>query len=1061
MVANTMPLLRNAKRFRWYIIPILVLLTLSAFQNQLQQSHAALAVPSEDFVNFESGQVHPLDMTPDGSKLLAVNTANNSLEVFEISAAGLIYRASIPVGVDPVSVRVRNNNEAWVANVISDDVSIVDLNLNAVVRTLETENEPSDIVFAGSPLKAFVSCAERESIQIFDLSDLSQAPQEVLLIGEQPRAMAVSPDGMTVYTAFFESGNQSTVINGNTSAESGLTSPQGGTTTIANDITNTNGPYGGAVPVPNNGTGFLPSLNPSLPAKTNTQSLVVRKNAANQWLDDNGGNWTNIVSGGQGIRQNGWDLKDRDVAILNANTLALTYQKHLGNILMAMAVNPTTGQLSVVGTDANNEVRFEPNLNGVFLRVNISQFTPGNSSNTISDLNPHINYSTASSPLGERQKSIGDPRGIAWKSSGNEGFVTGMGSNNVIVIDANGNRSLSQPITVGEGPTGIILDESKGLAYVLNRFSATISSIDLNTYQETGQIGFYDPTPQAIKTGRKHLYNTHLGSGHGHIACGSCHVDGKWDRLAWDLGNPAGAMDTVNGIAFHPLKGLKVTQSLVDILDKGEGTLHWRGDKQSFFDFAGAFNHLQGTDLPLDSAGMQEFEDFLRSLYHPPNPYRPFRPISDSPTIRMKNGKIRGAGTNFQTIQTSVPLFVSIQFNCSLCHLANSGRGEVAPDYLQNENIAADLRTTYRKLGFYYNSDESTSGFGMLADGVMETWFNQVGAPDYLGDYQAEVLAWAGGIDSTNSAASFQFAGVHEANDSHAALGLQHTLNGSIGTGAEVDELRDLVNEFDELGLIVKGIYQGNARGFYLTDGNNYQSDSLGQTATHAQLKNAALNSNEPLTWTIVHKQEEIREGVDRNSNGIFDRDEGFSFPVEWLEFSAIQQGEDGLLTWITAAEEGNNYFIVERSSEGKAFRPIGEREANGDTQSISSYNFTDRNILNLGTDKIRYRIKQVDLDGVFSYSKTVELPLKGEQPIVLNAYPNPVSDVLNLQLKSIDAVLIELSISNNLGQIVWRGQSQKEEDQISISTAKWARGVYYLRVEGDSYTELIKVVKN
>ncbi|MFK7922070.1 MAG: T9SS type A sorting domain-containing protein [Bacteroidia bacterium] len=1060
MFITTMFPLARAKKIRWYLIPVLVLLTLSAFQNQLQQANSSLAVPNETFVNFESGQVHPLDMTPDGSKLLAVNTANNSLEVFEVSPTGLIYRASIPVGVDPITVRVRNNNEAWVANVISDDVSIVDLNQNVVIRTLETENEPSDIVFAGSPLKAFVSCAERESIQIFDLSDLSATPQEELLIGEQPRAMAVSPDGNTVYTAFFESGNQTTVINGNTSAEAGLTSPQGGTTTIVNDVINTNGPYGGAVPVPNNGTAFQPTLNPSLPVKTNTQSLVVRKNASNQWLDDNGGNWTNIVSGGQGIRQNAWDMKDRDVAVLNANTLALSYQNHLGNILMAMAVNPSTGKVSVVGTDAFNEVRFEPNLNGVFLRVNISQFTAGNASNNIVDLNSHLDYSTASSPLAERQKSLGDPRGIAWKTDGSQGYITGMGSNNVIVVDANGSRVLAQPITVGEGPTGIILDETRGVAYVLNRFGATISSIDLNTQQELGQLGFYDPTPEAIKTGRKHLYNTHLGSGHGHISCGSCHVDGKWDRLAWDLGNPAGEMEIVDTISFHPLKGLKVTQSLVDILDKGDGTLHWRGDKQSFFDFAGAFNHLQGTDAPLDNAGMQEFEDFLRSLYHPPNPYRPYRVITDSPTSRMKNGKIRGTGTNFQTIQTSVPLFVSIQFNCSLCHLANSGRGKSGA-YLENENIAADLRTTYRKLGFYYNSDESTAGFGMLADGVMETWFNQVGAPDYLGDYQAEVLAWAGGIDSTNSAASFQFPGVHSAQDSHAALGLQATLNGSIGTGSEVNELRDLANEFDELGLIVKGIYQGKARGFYLTGGNAYQSDSLGQTATHTQLKNAAQSTNEPLTWTIVHKQEEIREGVDRNSNGIFDQDEGFSFPVEWLEFTAIQEGEDGLLTWVTASEEGNEYFVVERALENSPFRKIGEREALGESQSVATYTFTDPNIMQLGSAKLRYRIKQVDLDGVFSYSKVVQLNLTQNQVIFVNAYPNPVSDNLNLFVRSPQESSVQLSISNTRGQIVWRSQTQQKESLQQIDASKWASGVYYLRVESDTYSEVLKVVKH
>ena len=161
-------------------------------------------VPVDQFVNFESAHVHPLELTQDGSKLLSANTANNTLEVFSVDTnGGLVNTASIPVGQDPVSVRVRNNNEAWVANVISDTVSIVDLDNSVVVRTLQTADEPSDIVFAGTPARAFVSCAERESVQVFDLSNLDAAPEEILLIGEQPRAMAVSPDGNTVYTALF------------------------------------------------------------------------------------------------------------------------------------------------------------------------------------------------------------------------------------------------------------------------------------------------------------------------------------------------------------------------------------------------------------------------------------------------------------------------------------------------------------------------------------------------------------------------------------------------------------------------------------------------------------------------------------------------------------------------------------------------------------------------------------------------------------------------------------------------------------------------------------------
>ncbi len=68
----------------------------------------------QSFVNWESPHVSPIDLTPDGSTLLAVNTADNRLDVDTITSAGvgLIHAGSIPVGLDPVSVRARTDTEA-------------------------------------------------------------------------------------------------------------------------------------------------------------------------------------------------------------------------------------------------------------------------------------------------------------------------------------------------------------------------------------------------------------------------------------------------------------------------------------------------------------------------------------------------------------------------------------------------------------------------------------------------------------------------------------------------------------------------------------------------------------------------------------------------------------------------------------------------------------------------------------------------------------------------------------------------------------------------------------
>ena len=873
------------------------------FERKSEEGVAKTAVPVSDFTNFESAHVHPIDLTPDGTKLLAVNTANNSLEVFTLSAAGMVHSATIPVGLDPVTVRARTNTEAWVVCQVSDEISIVDLALKATVRSVLTENEPADLVFAGSPQKAFVSCAEQERVQVFDPANLNNAPIDVLLKGEQPRALAVSPDGSTVYCAFFESGNRTTVLNGNAFHANGFCSPQGGCTTVPNDVTNPAGPYGGAVPVPNAGAGFNPPMNPNNPAMQGNHSLVVRKNGANQWMDDNGGNWTNMITGNVAgkARQVGWDMPDRDVAIINANapsTAGVTYKSTLGNILMAMSVRPGTGELFVVGTDATNEVRFEPNLRGKFLRVNVSRFTPPTGSVTITDLNPHINYTTHTSPPAIRKQSVGDPRAIVWLADGSKAYVAGMGSNNVITINATGARSTPEPITVGEGPTGIVMDQVRQRAYVLNRFGASVSTIDLTTDKETYRTGFFDPTPLVIKTGRKHLYDTHLGSGHGHISCGSCHVDSRWDRLAWDLGDPAGNMVTVNDPAgnktFHPMKGLKTTQFLIDIINRGTGKLHWRGDKAGFPDFAGAFSDLQGNDAPMDAASMQEFSDFLAATWYVPNPYRTIRPDTSliAATVERMNSpnRVRFTGTTFQTVpQAGVKIFVAVNINCSHCHQTGSGRGHLpgngstsgtgSPAIVNmtlNTNMTPDLRSTYRKNGFFYSTTECTTGFGMMSDGVMETRFNQGGTAHYLGDYEPELLSWSGGITQANSPPSHAFDLVHPTQDALPAVGMRMTINGSVGSVGRVGSLRNWVNKYPtDYALVVKGRYNGELRGFYYLGADNYQPDQNGAAAvTHAQLLAHAQAGN-PLTWTIVHPNTKIRHGVDRDSDGTFDYVDG------------------------------------------------------------------------------------------------------------------------------------------------------------------------------------------
>ena len=119
---------------------------------------------STGFTHFESGPVRPLALSSDGLRLYAVNTPDNRLEVFDVSGATPLPLASIPVGLEPVAVALRDDGEAWVVNQLSDSISIVDLaSTPARVRqTLWVGDEPRDIVFAGGESKrAFITAAHR------------------------------------------------------------------------------------------------------------------------------------------------------------------------------------------------------------------------------------------------------------------------------------------------------------------------------------------------------------------------------------------------------------------------------------------------------------------------------------------------------------------------------------------------------------------------------------------------------------------------------------------------------------------------------------------------------------------------------------------------------------------------------------------------------------------------------------------------------------------------------------------------------------------------------------
>ena len=171
---------------------------------------AGLSLAAQSFVNFEAKQTSPVRLSPDGSRLFAVNTPDNRLSIFDVTRPqNPVLIAEIPVGLDPVSVQPLNNDEAWVVNEVSDSVSVVSVARRAVVDTLGVKDEPADVVFAGG--RAFVTASRNNQVVVFDVATHA-ALTNIPVFGSTPRALAVSANGTRVYAAFALSGNRTTLV---------------------------------------------------------------------------------------------------------------------------------------------------------------------------------------------------------------------------------------------------------------------------------------------------------------------------------------------------------------------------------------------------------------------------------------------------------------------------------------------------------------------------------------------------------------------------------------------------------------------------------------------------------------------------------------------------------------------------------------------------------------------------------------------------------------------------------------------------------------------------------
>lgn len=184
------------------------------------------------------------------------------------------------------------------------------------------------------------------------------------------------------------------------------------------------------------------------------------------------------------------------------------------------------------------------------------------------------------------------------------------------------------------------------------------------------------------------------------------------------------------------------------------------------------------------------------------------------------------------------------------------------------------------------------------------------------------------------------------------------------------------------------------------------------------------------------------------------------SFPVEWLGFDAVLTNAEAHLTWSTATELNASHYEVERSIDGFLFERIGSVAAAGNSHVVQEYDFTDLQAADAGSKMISYRLKQVDLDGSFSYSSLVEIQMNDVAHFSLDVFPNPVATQLNIDWTSASTPEV-VRVLNNLGQVVYQANLQMEgiSQHIELNVESWTPGTYYLQMENETQMISEKII--
>jgi YVTN family beta-propeller protein len=785
-----------------------------------------------NLVRHQLGHVQPILAV--GDWLFAPNNAGQRFTMTYLPTNGLT--ADIPTGPGITAIAPRPNTvEGWAVDNVNGCVTVIDPILNQVHRTIPVGKEPYGIAIKSDGSRAYVTCAATNSVDVIDCATYAVV-KSIAIPAVGPRGITIANNTVWVVPLF----------SGNDTVAKRTVTPGPGVLAQASSQ---------EIAMPSTLLGETPLADEDL------FGIPITSSASTDVLD---------------------------------NSLTRT---GLGTILFNVHARPSTNELWIPNTEALNHTVGAANFIAgqvVSNRITIVD-TSSSSPPTIVDLDALVSAGAA------------QPTAIQFDTARNRAYVAAFGSDAIIVLSTASSpptfvgRHILTPVTSAMpvtpftparcGPRGMTMSANGNELFVFNGIDNSFSRVNLTVTSSTASTAIalgYDPTPAAIKRGIGHLANADH-SGGGTSSCMSCHVDGHFDMLMWNLSDfldPAPA----DAPQFEKdNKGPMATQTLRGLFETGR--LHWRGEQSGLDDFnQDGFVGLLKRSTTLTTAEFDDVKAGTFSLFHPANPREPAN--------RVYSGSLATGLDAFRRTP-------AVGATCAECHRLPLGSQNEIQAFTETAKPALSgkvpqLRGVGDKLSptvsvfpsgtfspFY---ERTTNGWGLTHSGTIASLplfvneFPGIVGAGLVNEVSAYVDAFDTGLAPSTTFQQTIVPGVHTSTDFDNALlaikaqAVAGNCDVVVGTAAPVGSVMVPVTmAFDH----VLGLWQTGTGTAAFTD---------------LQLRAVTFGSNLIVTFYGQPLGTGRRFGVDRDMDDLLDNDEQSFTPFAWGDIVNPDSDGDGFL---------------------------------------------------------------------------------------------------------------------------------------------------------------------